>query len=431
MPHNAPVDKETIKYILYQFSERSLPRCIERDLVVPLDSGKVICLVGIRRSGKTFLLFNTIQRLLATGTDRRQILYLNFEDDRLFPVHVDEMDMILRAHGELFPDMLEKKRYIFLDEIQAVIGWERYVRRIYDTENVELFITGSSSELLARSLATALRGRSVFYDVFPLSFREFLRFRKLEYRPYSTNSEIRIRHALEEYVKWGSLPEVVLADPEMKSLILEEYVSLLFYRDILERFGVRNESMLRLLMKTCCSHPACLISVNKLYHDFKSMGFAVSKNTLYDYLNYLEEAHILFTLPVYTQSLRKQSQNPRKLHLIDVGLVQTYRPDPDSERGRKLENVVFLHERRKSRHIFYYQGKHEIDLIIEGPALVYLNTTWSISSPETMRRETAAMAFGAQKFPNAKGILICHENPSKTNEFPFMIKTAWKHLLDQ
>ena len=424
------MDKEALKYVLLQSSERPRPQALERDLSIPRNSGKVICLVGIRRAGKTFMLFNTMQRLIAKGIDRQQMIYLNLEDDRLYPVRPHEMDMILQAHGELFPETLSQKRYLFFDEIQAAPGWERYIRRIYDTENVEIFLTGSSSGLLSRDLAAALRGRSVFFDVFPLSFREFLRFKEVKYRPYSRTSESKVIHALETYVKWGGLPELALTDDAMKPLILEEYISLLFYQDILERFDIRNEAILRLLLKTCCSQPASLISVHKLYQHFKSMGFSISKDTLYQYLGYLEEAHILFTLPIYSQSARKQAQNPKKIHLIDVGLVQAYRADPDLDRGHKLENVVFLHERRIHPHLFYHRNKHEIDLIVEARPLRYINTVWSLSSPDTLRREANAMAFGAQSFPEAQGVLLYHEGAPHPGQISTPARPAWQYLLD-
>ena len=202
------MDKETLKYVLAQTAARPLPQLTPRTLQLPLDSRKVVALVGIRRSGKTYLLFETMRRLQAQGVDWNQMLYLNFEDDRLLPIQTSELDLIVRAHEELHPKTVGKKKYLFFDEVQNVPSWETYVRRLHDSEDVGLFVTGSSSHLLSRELATGLRGRSVSYEVYPLSFAEFVRFRHLEHVPFSRASESRMAAALEEYLRTGGLPEV-------------------------------------------------------------------------------------------------------------------------------------------------------------------------------------------------------------------------------
>lgn len=163
--------------------------------------------------GKTFLLFDTIHRLCAQGVSRERIVYLNFEDDRLAPVEPPQLDLVVRCHRELFPTTQGVRLYLFLDEVQSTPGWERWVHRLCDTEDISIFVTGSSSRLLNRDLSTTLRGRSVTYEVFPLGFRETVTFRGLQYVPYDAASESRMRAALAEYLQWGGFPEVVLAEP--------------------------------------------------------------------------------------------------------------------------------------------------------------------------------------------------------------------------
>ncbi len=168
------MEKETLKYVLAYNTTRALPSATPRALQLPLDVRKVITLVGIRRSGKTYVLYETMRRLEAQGVDRRRIIYLNFEDDRLLPIRTRELDLILRAHDELYPDFAREKKYLFFDEVRGAPGWEAFIRRVDDTEDVRIFLTGSSSHLLSREIATGLRGRSISYEVFPLSFAEFL-----------------------------------------------------------------------------------------------------------------------------------------------------------------------------------------------------------------------------------------------------------------
>lgn len=419
---------DNLKYVIRQFAERVLPACKPREIVLPIGTGKVVGLAGVRRSGKTFLFFDTIQRLTAQGVDRRKILYLNFEDDRLHPIRVKDLDMILRSWHEVFPNVVGQHKYLFLDEVQNVSGWERWVRRLCDTEAVEVFVTGSSSQLLTRDLATALRGRSITLEVFPLSFREYLTFRKIEIVPHSADNESLLRHELEAYLICGGFPEIVLADESLRPLILEEYSSLMLYRDVVERYGVRNEKLMRELLRHCFCNTGSLLNVSKLHRDFTSLGYTVSKNTLFDYLSYLEDAFLVFLLPKRETSLRKQEHNPKKLHVIDTGLISAFQAFPNHDLGHKLETVVFLENRRNRKDLFYYSNGSEVDLCDAGGKL-FINACWSFADTDTLRREKAAMEFGLTKWPGAEGKLIFHEyQPGQELEVPGA-QSAWSYLL--
>ncbi len=419
---------DNLKYVLRQFVERTLPVCKARNLVLPTGTGKVVGLAGVRRSGKTFLFFDTIQRLAANGVDRRRIVYLNFEDDRLYPIRVKDLDLILRCWHEVFPEMVGQHKYLFLDEVQNVSGWERWVRRVCDTEDIEVFVTGSSSRLLTRDLATALRGRSITLEVFPLGFREYLTFRGVEVVPHSADNESRLRHELEMYLLWGGFPEIVLADETLRPLILEEYASLMLYRDVVERYGVRSEKLIREMLRYAFRNTASLLNVSKLYRDFTSQGFSVSKNTLFEYLGYLEDSFLVFLLPKQETSLRKQAHNPKKLHVIDTGLIAAFQALHSRDLGRKLETAVFLENRRKRKDLFYYRNKSEVDLC-DGKGEFFINTCWSLAGSETLRREQAAMKFASAQWPKAKGQLLFHEYaPGQEQKFPEAL-AAWRYLL--
>jgi predicted AAA+ superfamily ATPase len=419
------VNKESLRYVLRQSIERALPESRPRAIPIPLDPTKVVTLTGLRRTGKTFLMFRTMQRLLDAGVDRKSILYLNLSDDRLYPIALAELDLILPAHGELYPETIEGPRYLFLDEVQEVDGWERYVRRVYDTEDLRIFVTGSSSRLLTRDLAPALRGRSIGFEVFPLSFAEYVEFLDLDPREYDRDAEARLVHALEAYVSWGGLPEIVLADAALRPLILSEYASLLFYRDVVERYAVRNEHVMKLLLKSLAARPASLLSVHKLHRDLRSRGVSVSKNTLYEYLDDLEDAYVIFRLPRHSDSLRKQEQNPKKVHLIDPALHRAFAATGDRDRGARLESLVFLHERRKIRELYYAAGRSEIDLVVSADATRYVNVAWTLADPDTRERERRAMEFGAEQYPAAEGVLVAHD-PAGVPE----ARPAFRYLLE-
>ncbi|MCX6538590.1 MAG: ATP-binding protein [Acidobacteria bacterium] len=424
------MDKETLKYVLAQSTTRPLPPATPRTLELPLDSGKVVALIGIRRTGKTYLLYETMRRLEAQGVGRRQMVYLNFEDDRLLPIQVRELDLILRAHEELYPEVSGQRKYLFFDEVQNVPSWETYLRRLHDTEDARLFVTGSSSHLLSRELATGLRGRSVSFEVFPLSFAEFLRFRRLEHKPYSRTSESRMASALEEYLKTGGLPEVVLADESMRPRILKEYVDLVFYRDVVERYGVGNLLVMRMLLRHCLGHPAALFNVHKLYQDFRSQGLALSKDTLYNYLGYLEQSFVVFPLPVAERSLRKQAVNPKKLHAIDWALAYPFVAEPSIDVGKKLETAVFLHWRRKREDLGYLAGDREVDLVVNRDRPEHLiNVACSVSASQTWGREIAALEAAAVRFPRAKRVLVTHEHTTRKPPAGIQMTDAWRYLL--
>ena len=421
------MNSDNLRYVLRQFTERTLPLCRKRELVLPVRSGKVVGLAGVRRSGKTFIFFDTIQRLLDQGVDRRCILYLNFEDDRLQPIRTAELDLVIRCQRELFPETIGKHLFLFFDEVQNAPGWERWVRRLQDTEDVDIFVTGSSSQLLSRDLTTALRGRSITVEVFPLSFREYLAFREIPVVPSSADSESQVRGALESYLLWGGFPEIVLADETLRPLILTEYASLMLYRDVVERYGVRNEKLMRELLRHAFRNTASLLNVSKLHRDFRSLGFTVSKNTLFEYIEFLQDAFLIFLLPKQEVSLRKQAHNPKKLHVIDPGLVAAFQVHPSRDIGHKLETAVFLEVRRRRKDLFYYVNGSEIDLC-DGDGTLFINTCWDLSDPDTRRREMASMSMGMARWPKAQGRLLFHEYAPGVEQDLCLTEPAWLFL---
>ncbi len=421
---------DDIKGVLQQFVRRPLPRSRPRELALPLDTGKVVGLAGVRRSGKTFLFFEAMRRLIAQGVPRERVIYLNFEDDRLQPVRAGELDLVLRAQRELFPETLGQRCYLFLDEVQSAPGWQRWVRRLCDTEDLSILVTGSSSQLLTRDLASALRGRSITLEVFPLSFSEYLGFRDITWRPSDADNESLVRGALGDYLLWGGFPEVAQAEDALRPLILGEYATLMLYRDLVERYKVRNEPLMRELLRFAFRHTASLVNASKLHRDFHSLGLSVSKNTLFEYLHYLEESFLLFLAPKHERSLRKQAHNPKKLHVIDPGLVAAFQSEPDRDVGRKLETSVFLQLRRRTMGLFYYADGGEIDILNEN-GTEFWNVCWSLTDPETIRREQASVQLARARYPKAKGTLLFHEYaPAAVQAIP-EAEPAWRWLLTQ
>ena len=430
MTYSVTVNSDNLRYVLRSSFEQPLPRTRPRELVLPAGTRKVVGLVGPRRAGKTFLFFEAMRKLVDRGVPRTHIVYLNFEDDRLHPVHAAELDLILRSLRELFPATIGARVHLFLDEVQNVPGWERWVRRVHDTEDAEVYVTGSSSSLLTRNLSTALRGRSVALEVFPLSFREYLAFRGIELQASSDRSESAARAALDTYLRWGGFPEIVLAEEAMRPLILEEYASVMLYRDLVERYSVRNEKLMRELLRHCYRNTASLLAVTKLHRDLRSLGYNASKNTLFEFLRHLEDSLLVFLLPKQERSLRKQAHNPKKLHVVDPGLVAGFLADPGRDLGHKLETTVFLEMRRRHKDLHYWVNGGEVDLC-DDAGTFFVNTTLRLTDAATAERERAAMALGKKRWPRAEGRLVYHEyTPALTRPIPGAV-AAWRFLTER
>ncbi len=436
------MNKETLKYIFTDFQEKQLPHTKPRELELPILSrgkdssqsvNKIISLIGVRRCGKTFLFYHTMQKLIDSGIDKRNIIYLNFEDDRLFPIDSQQLDMILKAYHELYPEKVAEKKYLFFDEIQNIANWEKYIRRIHDTENVLIFITGSSSEFLSRDISTALRGRSITYQLAPLTFREFLFFKDITYNAYSRQSQALVKNELINYLTYGGFPEVVMTEQEIiKEKILGEYIDLIQYKDMVERYKITNQYLLKYLLKFCLTHPANLVSVNKLYNDFKAQGLSLSKNTIYEYLEYMQESFIIFLHSKFSGSIRKQQQNPKKIYTIDNGLMLHFQPDKMSDIGYKLENAVAAKLRQKYKDIYYYSNRFEVDFLIEKHNSILLyNVADNIDDMNTARREITSLEKGRKSLPSANAYLILKEKTEREVAAPIEIVPIIDFLLDE
>jgi hypothetical protein len=233
-----------------------------------------------------------------------------------------------------------------------------------------------------------------------------------------------------EYLTVGGLPEVVLADPVLRPRILQEYVTLVFYKDLVERYGVSNPIVLRQLLKRCLGQPASTISTHKLYNEFRSLGIELSKDTLYRYIEHLEESYLIFALPISDRSLRRQAMNPKKRHPVDWALGYPFVTEDSIDIGHKLETAVFLHWRRQRQDLAYMGGQHEVDLVVGGdrPAIL-INVAYSVTQAATWAREMASLAWGAGQAPQAKRILVVHEGTNRKPPQGIEVIDAWRYLL--
>jgi len=423
--------REVFKRVITDFQERTFYKIIPRDYDIPINTKKIVSLIGVRRSGKTYILYYLIEKL-RQSMDFRNIIYINFEDDRLFPLKLENLDDLMEGYYELYPQKREEKVYLFLDEVQNVIGWERYVRRIYDTLNIQLYITGSSSKLLSSEIATSLRGRTITYEIFPFSFREYLRYKKIEINLYSSKSISFIKNAFESYLVNGGFAETFDETPDIQRRILKDYLDLIIYKDVIERYNIKNQSLLKHLIKYMFVNMGTLISINKLYNDYKSQGYRLGKDTLQDYLSYLQEAYTLFSIPIYRNSVREEQRNPKKLYAIDNGFKKLFDISLSKDYSKLYENLAFLYLRRKSSEVYYFKGKQEVDLYVRSDREYLVNVAYQIDNEKTFQREINALIEGMDYFKLDKAYLITdkREETLKIDKGVIEIIPMWKWLLD-
>ncbi len=422
--------KEIFKRLITNFQERNFDTIVPREYTVPVKTKKIVSLIGVRRSGKTYILFSLIEKL-RKEIDTTNIVYINFEDDRLFPIGLKDLDGLLEGYYELYPHKREEKVYLFLDEVQNIDGWEKYVRRIYDSENIQLFITGSSSKLLSSEIATSLRGRTITYEIFPFSFKEYLGYKDISINIHSSKSISYIKNAFNDYLVNGGFAETFDESEDVQKRILKDYLDLIIYKDVVERYNIKNQSLLKHLIKYMFVNMGTLISVNKLYNDYKSQGYKIGKDTLYDYLSYLQEAYTLFTVPIYRNSVREEQRNPKKLYAIDNGFKKLFSITISEDFSKLYENLAFLHLRRTSNEVYYYKQNQEVDLYVKTDKEYLVNVAYSIDEPSTFQREITALVEGMSYFNLTYSYLITSEREEtlevegKTIE----VLPMWKWLL--
>ena len=391
------ISRDTWIEVIRDYQELKIPELVARELNIDLNVNlkRAISLIGPRRTGKTYYFYQKIKELMSIGISRDRIVYINLEDFRIEDATLADLKNFLDIYFEMYPKNKKKKIWLFLDEIQNVRDWEKFVRTILDKENINIFLTGSSSKLLSKKIETQMRGRSLTYTLFPFSFKEFLTARKINYSQYLSSAEkYEILHQLEEYLKIGGYPEVVLY-PSKKNIILRDIVDVTIYRDIVDRWNVRNLKALRLLIKALIHSKE--FSVNRFHKYLKTLGINIGKNTLYEYLDHLQDANFVFLLRKYSTTYREQEQSIPKVYIVDNGILTSYGV---TSRARLLENLVFLELKRRlhygdiSGNLYYYKINNlEVDFLIKNSEkeISLIQVTYDVSDINTKQREVNSL----------------------------------------
>lgn len=418
-----------------------LPKFTRRDIRLPGIPKKAVAVIGMRRTGKTTYLWQVAAERMRQGVNREGILYFNFEDERLADMSAADLHLVIDEYYRLYPHWRDRKRVILLlDEIQNVPGWESFARRLIDTEKVELFISGSSARLLSREVATSMRGRAMEVLVHPFSLREYLRhFRKepqvLHHRlPKAARSALD--KDLRDYLAYGGFPEALGANPQDRFDLLRGYVDTALLRDVIERYTVSHPVALRWLVRHLLGNAAGSFSINKFHHDLKSQGIHIAKDTLHNYLSYLEDAFLIRTVSLASGSERRRMVNPRKVYPIDPGLIPLFDRLGRANIGHALETCVMLELERRGAGIAYVRttSGFEVDFLAHLPngSQQLIQICVDLDDPATKKREIRALLEAMHEYPKASSHLIVLETENM-RDLPKKIKfhPASEWLLSQ
>ena len=406
------VTVEDFKYVLTLWGSHKISDLMERDIKIDLESNKIIAIAGSRRSGKTYVMFQCMNDLLQRGVKKDNILYVNFENERLVGITASDLDGLLIAHKELFNS--EGIIYLFLDEIQIVENWDKWVRKIYDTGKYRLIVTGSSSELLSSEIATSLAGRNLTYVVYPFSFKEYvaakgLKINKLQKYSVEKGTILKI---MNDFLEYGSFPEIAMTQSVSRKLeILSSYFDAIFFKDIVRRYGIREVGELNIFLKILSSNYASYFSSVKALNYFRSTGRKISRVTLLNFLDYSKSVFLVGLLEKYEKSVRKRISMQSKTYIIDIGISRLF---SDVDKGRALENAVFLELSRKkepTESINYLKLKSgkEVDFILGGKTKEIMQVSYEVSALNTRSRETSALVEAARGLGLKTGKIITYD----------------------
>lgn len=399
-----------IEQYLTDWKKKELISVIPRTLQVP-PTPKITVIIGPRRAGKTFFLYQQMSRLIKEGTKKEELLFLNFENTKLFDIKFKEIKPIIELDQKLFP---AKTKILFLDEPQNVEHWEAAVRELHD-DKYKIYLSGSSSKLLSKEIATSLRGRSLSYVLLPFSFSEFLNAKSITLNlPLSSEEIVQIKSLLEEYLELGGFPEIVLENnPETKQRIIEEYFELVIYKDLVERHKLKDALLVKWLLKYISSCYSKEMSVNQIYLTLKSQGRKVSKDEVYSYASLIGDSFFIFYLPKFNWSVKKR-ESIQKIYLCDTCFAKISEAGPS--RGKKMENLIYLELLRRKKpleELFYWKNvqQEEVDFVLKSKQRIQqlIQVCHNLEDFDTKKREIRSLLKAGQELKCQNLLIITHD----------------------
>ena len=422
-----------------EFYEFGIPEDVKsRDVDYLEKRNAATVITGMRRVGKTYVTYQRMRTLVDSGIPMERIVHVNFDDDRLKGLKLEHLRLVGDIHAEMFPDAAKERCWYFLDELQDVEGWELHARRLLDSHLVQLCLTGSSSKMLSSEIATQMRGRSIDVEVFPLSFAEFLRFNSLmndmPSAPYSPRTAGLLRHSMQRYLDEGGFPDVQGDDYRIRVKTLQGYVDAVLYRDVIERHQVPSVQSLRYTLEYIKHNFAHKISTRAISGVLNGLGLSDNREYISDYLDWLEQAYLIYRVPIRTDSLSVRRMNPDKFYLVDTGLARAVTPKSDASRGWLLENLVFLALRRGDNRVEYVNTKkgEEVDFLVTDRLTKrrrLIQVAWEMSSSGTEERELSALKAARSELKVDDCTVVTWDEERGSDGV--RITPAWKWCLEE
>lgn len=425
------ISKAILKEIIVsneEFIQKQVESPVEREgLHFPKKLKKVVVLYGVRRSGKTFILFDIFKK------HKENSLYIDFEDERLKEFQLKDFERLKEGFLELKPHLIGKELFFLLDEVQNVEGWEKFCRRAVERENINVFVSGSSSKMMPFEIHTELRGRSWSIEVFPFSFKEYLRAKDIEIKDkgiiYGSKKSLLKKH-LNDYLKWGGFPEVSLLESELeKTKLLKEYLGAMFFRDLVERYNTTNIPLLEALTDKLFSSFSTKLSLTAFYKQYKDK-FPFSKDILFRYYKHFLDSMLIFEVKKFAESAYKRMRNPAKIYLADNGLGKRI---SSADYGRLLENLSFLELKRRGHDIFYFEEKRECDFIAKAAESRFLPVQVCFElTEETSDREISGLIEACKWVGAKEGLILTNDDEKEisANGVDINVLPFWKWCLE-
>jgi predicted AAA+ superfamily ATPase len=417
------MDKNVIKTLIVEYQQFiSKVSLIEREIHLSPQLNYVF--VGLRRAGKSFLMYQQIQNLLKEGHSIEEILYFNFEDDRLADVTVEDLDLIKVCYEELYPH----RPIFFLDEIQIVEHWEKFGRRLAD-QKYRVYITGSNAKMLSSEIATTLGGRYMIQNVYPYSFPEYLKANNVTIDPmWYFKNRAEIVRSFSEYFYYGGLPELGLVEGIEKRQWLSNLFNKIFFGDLITRYSIRNDLAMKVLIRKLAESVKQPSSFNRLANIVSSTGTKASTDTIIDYIEFLQATWLIFSIENYASKLTEKVSN-KKYYFIDNGLLNLFLIDPVTS---LLENLVAISlKKRYEEELYFYHQNIEVDFYIPTHALA-IQVSYSLKDESTRKREITALLKMAGAIEIDKLIIITYdENETIIEEGrEITVIPIWQWLLE-
>ncbi len=397
------MNKDTVKELIveYQVYAKNV-QLVERNLSLEPNGNYVF--VGLRHAGKSYMMFQVLQRLVAQGHKPEEMLYFNFEDDRLENIQTSDLDLIKICFEELYDD----RPIFFLDEIQIVNGWEKFARRLAD-QKYRVFITGSNAKMLSAEIATTLGGRYLIQNVYPYSFPEFLKASGLNpsEKNFLVKNRKKIDRLFEEYFMFGGLPE--LSEILDKRSWLSGLFNKIFFGDLVTRHQIRNDFSLRILVKKLAESVKQPVSYNRMSNVVSAVGRKLSVDSCIDYVRYMQDSWLLLPFENYQAKLQDKESN-RKYYFVDNGILSLFLLDPQTS---LLENIVAVNMRKRyGDSCYFYNVKgYEVDFVV--PEELAVQVCYSLENVETFEREIESLVKFTKVYP-VKRLQVVTRFESKT-----------------